>query len=81
MITVDLERLGQLDEPDVAPLARYAASIQLVRADLDAKVLTLRGEDVCALAVVYDLGVQELAERLLAWGLVSVEEAPRLFQQ
>lgn len=80
-ITVDLERLGQLDEPAVAPLTRYVASIQLVRADFNGKVLTLRGEDVRALAAVYDIGVPELAKRLLTWGLVSVEDAARLSQQ
>lgn len=80
-ITVDLERLSQLDEPEAAPLARYAATIQLVRADLNGNVLTLQGEDMRALAVIYDLGVHELAERLLAWGLVNVEDAARLSQE
>lgn len=79
-ITLDLERLRQLDDLEVAPLARYLGTIQAVRADFHGTVLALRGEDTRALAVIYDLGVEELGERLLAWGLVSVEDAARLSQ-
>ncbi len=79
-MTLDLERLRQLDDPEVATLARYVATIHAVRADCRGTVLTLRGEDVRTLAAIYDLGVEELGERLLGWGLVSVEDAARLSQ-
>ena len=37
------------------PLARYAHAIQSQRGDYNGKVLSIRGEDLRSLAVIYDV--------------------------
>ena len=53
-LVIDLVRLGSVDDPEAAPLARFTASIQAQRGDYNNKVLTIRSEDLRALAVIYD---------------------------
>ena len=65
-IVINLERLQQLPADKVGPLARYAAAIQSQRGDYNGKVLTLRRDDLRAIACVLD---------------VSPENAPRRLQQ
>lgn len=67
--TLDLVRLGQLDEPDAQVLSRYAATIQLQRQDFNGRMLTLRSEDVRVLAAVLGRRPDDLAARLDELGL------------
>ncbi|HEX2027868.1 MAG TPA: transcriptional regulator [Nitriliruptorales bacterium] len=63
-VIVDLTRLEEEVTPDLAPVSRYVSNIQLQRGDYNGRVLTLRGDDVRALAVVLGISVDELVERL-----------------
>jgi transcriptional regulator with XRE-family HTH domain len=74
-VTLDLERLGEVDDPDAAPLSRYAASIQSVRGDYNGKVLSIRKEDLRTLAVIYDQPISALAEQFVGWGVMNSEAA------
>lgn len=72
-LVIDLVRLKSVDDPEAAPLARFAASIQAQRGDYNGKVLTIRSEDLRALAVIYDQAPGELAERMVGWGVLAPE--------
>ncbi|MBE1610358.1 transcriptional regulator with XRE-family HTH domain [Actinopolymorpha pittospori] len=74
-LVLDLERLGELEGVEVAPLARYAATIQAQRGDYNGKVLSIRKEDMRTLAVIYDERPSVLADRLVAWGVLNAEAA------
>ena len=70
-IVLNLERLFQLPADQVGPLARYAAAIQSQRGDYNNKVLSIRGEDLRSLSIIYDLSEGELTERLIEWGVLA----------
>jgi len=70
-VVVDLGRLGVLDDPASDPLSRYLAAIQSMRGDYNGKVLSMRQDDLRALAIVYDETPLELVDRLIAWELVE----------
>lgn len=72
-LVLDLEALSELTDEDAGPLARYAASIQAQRGDYNGKVLSIRHEDLRALAVIYDLGPRALADKLIDWGVLNPE--------
>jgi transcriptional regulator with XRE-family HTH domain len=67
--TIDLTRLGDVDDPDAAILSRYARTIQLQRQDFNGKMLTIRRDDLRVLAAVVDRGVEELGMRFDQLGL------------
>ena len=70
-VVVDLGRLGVLDDPRSDPLSRYLAAIQSMRGDYNGKVLSMRQDDLRALAIVYDETPLELVDRLIEWELVD----------
>lgn len=70
-IVLNLERLFQLPPDQVGPLARYAQAIQSQRGDYNNKVLSIRGEDLRSLSIIYDLSEGELTERLIEWGVLA----------
>ncbi len=72
-ITLDLERLSALDEPEAAPLTRYTATIQAQRGDYNGRVLSVRQDDLRTLAVIYDEPASALADKLIGWGVLSAE--------
>ncbi len=74
-VTLDLERLGEVEDPAAAPLSRYAASIQSIRGDYNGKVLSIRTEDLRTLAVIYDQPVRALADQFVGWGVLNSEAA------
>lgn len=64
-IKLNLRSLASGDlEPELAPVARYAHTIQLQRGDFNGNVLTIRGEDVRALAAMLDTTPEALLDRL-----------------
>jgi transcriptional regulator with XRE-family HTH domain len=67
--TIDLTKLGDVDDPDAAILSRYARTIQLQRQDFNGKMLTIRRDDLRVLAAVLDRGVEELGLRFDQLGL------------
>ena len=66
---IDLVRLHELDDPDAAVLARFAAAIQLERQDFNGRLLTVRRDDLRALAAATGRSVAELTARFEALGL------------
>lgn len=69
-LVLDLERLQDVNVEEAAPLARYAATIQAQRGDYNGRVLSIRQEDLRALAVIYEEQPSALAARLTAWGVL-----------
>ena len=74
-LVLDLERLSGVPEEQAAPLARFAASIQSQRGDYNGRVLSVRQEDLRALAVIYNVTPSSLTEMLRDWGVLSGPEA------
>ena len=72
-LILDLERLGQVPAEKAGPLARYAAAIQAQRGDYNGRVLSIRQDDLRTLAVIYDEAPRQLADQLIAWGVLNPE--------
>ncbi|MGZ4208224.1 MAG: helix-turn-helix domain-containing protein [Actinomycetota bacterium] len=66
---IDLTQLTHVEAPEVAILGRYVTMIQMARGDFNGKILTVRGDDVRALAAVLDTTPETLASRLEELGL------------
>ena len=61
-IVLDLERLYDTSAEDLAYVARYARAIQQQRGDYNGRVLSIRADDLRALAIVYDASPSGLVE-------------------
>lgn len=70
-IVLDLQRMQGVPAEDAAPLIRYAQSIQRQRGDYGNKVLSIRGEDLRALALMFDTSLEQLTEKLVTWGVLA----------
>ena len=70
-IVLNLERLSSVPADDAGPLLRFAAAIQRQRGDYGNRVLSIRGEDLRALAIMYDTSVEGLTERLVRWQVLA----------
>jgi transcriptional regulator with XRE-family HTH domain len=70
-IVLDLQKLQNVPANEAAPLVRYAQSIQRQRGDYGNKVLSIRGEDLRALALMFDTSLDQLTEKLVNWGVVA----------
>ncbi|MEM9465610.1 MAG: transcriptional regulator [Actinomycetota bacterium] len=68
-ITIDLTRLESLSGPEADMLSRYLTMIQVQRQDFNGRVLTVRAQDLQALAAILGTGVDGAAPRLDALGL------------
>lgn len=66
-LVLDLTRLSDLGAGDdtMEALARYAMHIQVERGDYNGRMLTLRGDDLRALAVAFGNDPDHLIERLV----------------
>lgn len=69
-IVLDLERLYDLTDDDLVTVARYARAIQQQRGDYNGRVLSIRADDLRALAIVHDCSTDELVERLNEFGVL-----------
>lgn len=72
---LDLERLLEHPDEEAAPLLRYTKSIQHQRGDYNGRVLSIRSDDLRALAIVYDLSPTGLVEKLGEWGVLVSGDA------
>lgn len=77
-LVLDLERLREISDGEAAPLARYAASIQAQRGDYNGRVLSIRREDMRALAAIYDMPPGELATLMARWRVLDADVAAQL---
>jgi transcriptional regulator with XRE-family HTH domain len=67
--TIDLTQLADIEDPEAAVLARYAATIQLQRQDFNGRMLTIRRDDLRVLAAVLGRRTEDLPPRLEQLGL------------
>src|SRR5918999_3607951 len=70
-VVLDLEGLSRVPESDRDPLARFTHAIQIQRGDYNGRVLTIREDDLMALALLYQTTAAELSRRLQEWGLIA----------
>lgn len=70
-VVLDLEGLTKVPENDRDPLNRFTKAIQIQRGDFNGRVLTIREDDLMALALLYQTTADELSRRLAEWGLLS----------
>ena len=63
-ITFDLTRFVDVDDPELGMLHRYLTSIVVRRQDFNGRVLTIRGDDIRAIAGLFGVEPRELVRRL-----------------
>ena len=71
-VVLDLSRLEEIGGPTGEMLRRYVAMIQLQRQDFNGRVLTIRKDDLRAIACILGTGVDGAGNRLDDLGLASV---------
>lgn len=69
-VVLDLHALRALPVQTAGPLTRFANAIQDQRQDYNNRVLSLRREDLRALAIIYDRDLDDLLAQLGAWGVL-----------
>lgn len=71
-VMLDLRKLARADlDPELRPVSRFAHTIQLQRGDFNGSVLTIRGEDLRALSVIYGTDPEDLVVRLEDEGVLA----------
>jgi transcriptional regulator with XRE-family HTH domain len=73
-VTIDLVKLQQLSEPEAEILTRYLRMIQLQRQDFNGRVLSIRRDDVRALACMFEVHPDAMRRRLAEMGLSSANQ-------
>ena len=68
-VTIDLTRLEQLRGPEADMLSRYLTMIQVKRQDFNGRVLTIRRDDMRAIACILGVGFDAADRRLDDLGL------------
>jgi transcriptional regulator with XRE-family HTH domain len=68
-VRIDLQRLDGLESPERELLLRYLTQIQRQRQDYNGRVLTIRREDLRALACMFETTPQQLQRRLQDMGV------------
>lgn len=68
-VRIDLVRLVETESPESSVLQRYVNMVQMQRGDFNGRVLTIRGDDLKALASVLEQSPETLVSRLEALGL------------
>ncbi len=68
-IRIDLQRLDLVAGPEKGVIHRYLNLVQMQRGDFNGKVLTIRGDDLKAIASVLDLSVEMLTAKIDQMGV------------
>ena len=68
-VTIDLTRLDSVTAPERDLLRRYLGMIQVQRQDFNGRMLTIRADDVRAIACLFDLSADGMRRRLDDLGL------------
>jgi transcriptional regulator with XRE-family HTH domain len=68
-VKIDLTRLEHLSGPEADMLTRYLTMIQVQRQDFNGRMLTIRRDDIRAIACILGTGVDSAIERLDDMGL------------
>ena len=72
-IVLNLDRVAALTDPTAAILQRFGSSIQRQRGAIASRTLTVRQEDMRSLALMYDMTVEQLTDRLVRWQVLAPE--------
>ena len=68
-MTIDLTRLEATPAPEKDLLSRYLGMIQVQRQDFNGRVLTIRHEDLRAIACLFETNLDSMRHRLDELGL------------
>lgn len=68
-IRIDLVQLGAASDPDKHVLQRFLNFVQMQRGDFNGKVLTIRWDDIKAIASVLDLSPESLVSKIESLGI------------
>jgi transcriptional regulator with XRE-family HTH domain len=68
-VKINLTRLEELGGPEADMLNRYLKMIQVQRQDFNGRVLTVRRDDMRAIACILGTGVESAPQRLAELGL------------
>jgi transcriptional regulator with XRE-family HTH domain len=71
-VTIDLARLRELQIPGGDLLIRYLEMIQVQRQDFNGRILTIRQDDLRAIACILGVGIEDAASQLELLGLSLV---------
>jgi transcriptional regulator with XRE-family HTH domain len=63
-VTIDLRQLDAVDAPESTVLQRYLNMVQMQRGDFNGKVLTIRHEDLRAIACLFETTTHGMRRRL-----------------
>jgi transcriptional regulator with XRE-family HTH domain len=69
-LAIDLVKLATIDGSGFATLSRYLSMIQVQRGDFNGKVLTVRADDVRAIAVMLDVAIDDVRVHLEEIGIL-----------
>ena len=69
-VVLDLTHLDEMGGPTGEMLRRYVAMIQVQRQDFNGRVLTIRRDDLRAIACVLDTGTEQAVSRLDDLGII-----------
>ncbi|MGY6500322.1 MAG: helix-turn-helix domain-containing protein [Acidimicrobiales bacterium] len=69
--TIDLARVEQMSGPEAAMLTRFLASIQVQRQDFNGRVLTIRNDDLRAIACILGIDPNSAETKLADFGLFN----------
>lgn len=70
-VVLNAERVAALTDLDAEPLTRFVASIQRHRGHSRGTSLSIRGEDMKTLALIYDTSVAGITDRLVQWQVLT----------
>ncbi|MBK5223038.1 MAG: transcriptional regulator [Acidimicrobiia bacterium] len=73
-ITIDLTRLDAITGPEAAMLNRFLTMIQVERQDFNGRVLTIRRDDLRAIACILGIDVEQAARRLAVMGVANGQD-------
>lgn len=68
-VTIDLTKLGKVSGPERDLLRRYLGMIQVQRQDFNGRMITIRAEDLRAIACLFEMTAEEMGRRLDDLGL------------
>jgi transcriptional regulator with XRE-family HTH domain len=74
-LRIDVAKLSTMNGPQFEMLERFLRMIQVQRQDFNGKVITVRGHDTRAIAVMLDVPVDHVGDKLAELGLLFVPPA------
>ena len=71
-VSIDLTQLDAVSRPEGEMLGRYLVMIQVQRQDFNGRVLTIRHDDLRAVACILGVEIDEAIDRLADLGLTHL---------